>query len=312
MPAGEMVFMSREDRHMQRQALIVLFIATLASPIAGPAMAQTPAAAPFATTKVEGTDNVYIFRYQNHQSMFIVTPAGVIATDPISYGRPQAAMAYIDEIRKITKAPIRYLIYSHHHYDHIAGGKPFKDAGATVIAHRRARERLATLKGLNVVIPDQVVDGKRTISLGGTKVELIYTGRNHSDSSLIMFLPREKIIFAVDFNALGAVPSRLAVNDSYPIEWEASLKKILALNWERQIPGHPGPGGRLGTRKDMEQQLAFMTDLSAEVKRASDAGKCFDPAVKDVRLPQHGSLQGYEQNIEWNIHRWCGYWGRGI
>lgn len=127
-----------------------------------------------------------------------------------------------------------------------------------------------------------------------------------------MLLPKEKILFAVDFNSLGAVPSRLAVNDSYPIEWEASLKRTLALNWERQIPGHPGAGGRLGTKKDMEQQLTFMTDLSAEVKKASDAGKCFDPATKDVRLPQHGSLAGYEQNIEWNIHRWCGYWGRGI
>ena len=49
----------------------------------------------------------------------------------------------------------------------------------------------------------------------------IYTGRNHSDSSLVMFLPKEKIIFAVDFNSLGAVPSRLAVNDSYPLDWEA-------------------------------------------------------------------------------------------
>src|SRR5262245_50860560 len=178
----------------------------------------------FATSKVEGTENVYIFRYQNHQAMFVVTSAGVIATDPISYGRPQAAVTYIEEIKKITKAPIRYLVYSHHHYDHIAGGKPFKDAGATVIAHRRARERLVALKGLDVVIPDQAVGDKHVLQLGGTTLELHFTGRNHSDSSLVMFLPKEKIIFAVDFNSLGAVPSRLAVNDSYPIEWEASLK----------------------------------------------------------------------------------------
>lgn len=165
-----------------------------------------------------GTDNVYVFRYQGHQSMFVVTPAGVIVTDPISYGRPQAAKTYLEEIRKITKAPIKYLIYSHHHYDHIAGGKVFKDAGATVIAHRRAKERLAELKGLDVVVPDQVVDGKRTIKLGGTTLDLVYTGRNHSDSSIVMLLPKEKILFAVDFNSLGAVPSRLAVNDSYPTE----------------------------------------------------------------------------------------------
>ena len=266
----------------------------------------------FATTKIEGTENVYIFRYQNHQSMFVVTPAGVIATDPISYGRPQAAKTYVEEIKKVTKAPIKYLIYSHHHYDHIAGGKPFKDVGAVVIAHKRAKERLAVLKGLDVVIPDETVDNKRTIALGGTTLELHHTGRNHSDSSLVMFLPKEKIIFAVDFNSLGSVPSRLAVNDSYPVEWEASLKKTLALNWERQIPGHPGPGGRLGTKKDMEQQLAFMSDLSNEVKKASDAGKCFSPADAEVKLPQHSTLQGYEQNLPWNIHRWCGFWGRGI
>jgi glyoxylase-like metal-dependent hydrolase (beta-lactamase superfamily II) len=279
---------------------------------AQPAPAAPPAPPPFATTKVEGTENLYVFRYGGHQSMFVVTPEGVIATDPISYGRPEAARTYVDEIKKVTNAPIRYLIYSHHHYDHIAGGKPFKDAGATVVAHRRAKERLSELNGLDVVIPDEVVDKQRTIELGGTTLQLLDMERNHSDSSLVMFLPKEKIIFAVDFNLIGAVPSRLAVNDSYPIEWEESLKRTLALDWDRQIPGHPGPGGRLGTKKDMEQQLAFMTDLSAEVKKASDAGKCFDPATKEVRLPQHGTLAGYEQNLEWNIHRWCGYWGRGI
>jgi glyoxylase-like metal-dependent hydrolase (beta-lactamase superfamily II) len=301
---------------MLNKTLFTLFIAIVTIGLTGLSQAQTPPPAaappPFATTKVEGTDNVYVFRYQNHQAMFVVTPAGVIATDPISYGRPQAAVAYVAEIKKITDKPIKYLIYSHHHYDHIAGGKPFKDAGARIIAHKRAKERLVALKAPDVVIPDEVVVGKRTIKLGGTTLELIDTGRNHSDSSLVMLLPKEKIIFAVDFNALGAVPSRLAVNDSYPIEWEASLKRTLALNWDRQIPGHPGPGGRLGTKKDMEQQLAFMTDLSTEVKKASDAGKCFDPAVKDVRLPHHATLQSYEQNIEWNVHRWCGYWGRGI
>ena len=294
--------------------------ALLASVVAGPAQGQAPAAAPAQaqrpateTIKVEGTDNVYIWRNGGHQAMFVVTKGGVIATDPIAYGRPTGGQQYLDAIKKVTDQPVKYLIYSHHHYDHIAGGKVFKDAGAKVIAHKRATERLKALKDANTVVPDESVsDRGRTIRLGGTTLQLAYTGRNHSDSSLVMFLPKEKIIFAVDFNQLGTVPSRLAVNDSYPVEWEASLKRTLALDWDRMIPGHPGPGGRLGTKKDMEQQLAFMTDLSSEVKKASDAGKCFDPASKEVRLPQHASLQNYEQNIEWNIHRWCGYFGRGI
>jgi glyoxylase-like metal-dependent hydrolase (beta-lactamase superfamily II) len=82
-----------------------------------------------------GTDNyVYVFRYGNHQAMFVVS-AGVIATDPIGYGRPQAVVTYVDEIKKVTNQPIKYLIYSHHHFDHIAGGKPFKDAGVVVAPH---------------------------------------------------------------------------------------------------------------------------------------------------------------------------------
>jgi glyoxylase-like metal-dependent hydrolase (beta-lactamase superfamily II) len=97
--------------------------AIIASALAATAQAQQPAPPPFATTKV--TDNVYIFRYGNHQSMFIVTPAGVIATDPISERRP--VKPYIDAIQAVTKAPIKYVIYSHSHFDHIAGGKPFKD-----------------------------------------------------------------------------------------------------------------------------------------------------------------------------------------
>jgi len=69
------------------------------SPAPSPAPAPAAAAPPTATTKV--ADNVYIFRYVNHQAMFIVTPAGVIATDPISLRRP--AKPYIDAIQRIGK-----------------------------------------------------------------------------------------------------------------------------------------------------------------------------------------------------------------
>jgi len=94
--------------------------------------------------------------------MFVVTSAGVIATDPIGYGRPQAVTTYVDEIKKVTNQPIKYLIYSHHHFDHIAGGKPFKDAGATVVAHRRAKERLALLTDPHTVMVDEAMDSFRT------------------------------------------------------------------------------------------------------------------------------------------------------
>jgi glyoxylase-like metal-dependent hydrolase (beta-lactamase superfamily II) len=284
--------------------------ALVAIALGGVAHAQQPQQPPFATTKVDGTDNVYIFRYGNHQSMFVVTNAGVIATDPISYGRPQAATTYIDEIKKVTTAPIKYLIYSHHHFDHIAGGKPFKEAGATIIAHKRAAERLARLKDPHTVLPDETMDGRKTIKLGDTTLELSYLGLNHSDSSLVMRLPAQKIIFAVDFLPVGSVPGRGMI-DSYPLEWEDSVKKVLAMDWDRLIPGHPGPGGRLGTKADVQNLLTFLQDASAAVKEAAQSGKCWDAAEKEVKLPRYESWPGYEQNLPYVIRRYCGLWGRG-
>src|SRR5476649_1744850 len=173
---------------MSRIYALGLSTALIACTFAATARAQTAAPPPYATTKVEGTDNVYIFRFGGHQSMFIVTKDGVIATDPISERRP-AANAYIEEIQKITKAPIKYVIYSHLHYDHIAGGKPFKDIGATFIAHKNAKARIVALKPTDVVVPDETVGDKKVIKLGGTTLELLYVGKNHSDSTLIMRLP---------------------------------------------------------------------------------------------------------------------------
>ena len=193
----------------------------------GPAAAQRP---PIATTKVDGTDNVYIFRNGNHQAMFVVTGDGVIATDPVAYGKPTGGQTYIDEIKKVTDKPIKYLIYSHHHYDHIAGGKPFKDAGATIVAHKRAKERLALLKDPNTPLPDQTVDKSKTIRLGGTTPELRFLGLNHSDATLVMHLPKEKIVFVVDTIPVGTLPGRGMI-DFYPMEAEDFIKKVLALDW---------------------------------------------------------------------------------
>jgi len=243
--------------------------------------------------------------------MFVVTSDGVIATDPISYGRPQAAVTYLAEIRKVTNQPVKYVIYSHHHFDHIAGGKPFKDAGAKFVAHKKAWERLNGLQDPNTVLPDELVDERAEIRLGATVLELTYLGLNHSDSTIVMRLPKDKLIFAVDFAPVGSVPG-LAMIDSYPLEWEGSMKKLLAMDWERMIPGHPGqPGGRLGTKKDVQDILALLQEASAEVKTAAQAGKCWQPTEKEFTLPKYASWPGYEVARPLLARRYCGLWGRG-
>ena len=277
---------------------------------AEPAAAPAPKPPVFETKKVDGTDNVYIFRYANSQSMFVVTPEGVIATDPIGYGRPQAVEVYLAEIRKVTDKPVKYVIYSHHHFDHIAGGKPFKDAGATFVSHKRAKERLAVLKDPHTIIPDETMDDRRTIRLGGTTLELHYLGLNHSDSTIVMLLPREKVLFAVDLLPVGSLPGRGMI-DFHPFEAEESIKRILKLDWDKLIPGHPGVGGRLGTKTDAQEQLTFLQDASAAVKTEAQAGKCWDPVEKELKLPKYASWPGYEANLPFVLRRYCALWGRG-
>ena len=288
-------------------------LAGVLTAIAQPSWAQAPAPQRplFETKKVDGTDNVYVFRHGNYQSMFVVTPAGVIATDPIGYARREAVATYVDEIKKVTDKPIKYLIYSHHHFDHIAGGKPFKDAGATIIAHKTAKERLAVLKDPATILPDETIGDSKTIELGGTTIELTYLGLNHSDSSLVMRLPKEKIIFVVDFLPVGTLPGR-AMIDFHPLETEAAIKKVLAMDWERLIPGHPGvPEDRLGTRKDAQDILAFYQEASAAVQVAAREGKCWDTAEKEVKLPSYANWPNYEAAWPFVVRRYCGLWGRG-
>ena len=284
--------------------------ALLSPPLVSPGWAQQ-ARPQIETRKVEGTDGVYIFRNGNHQSMFVVTKDGVIATDPIAYGRPSGGADYVAEIRKVTDKKIRYLVYSHHHYDHIAGGQAFKEAGAKIIAHKRAKERLEVLKDPNTPLPDEVFDKSRTLTLGGTRLELAYVGMNHSDSTLVMRLPKEKILFVVDLVPVGTFPGRGMI-DFYPLEAMDSLRRIEAMEFDRLIPGHPGqPNDRLGTKQDVADQLTLQMHVSERVRAAALEGKCWEPVEKEMQFDKYKDMPGYANGLPMVLRRYCALWGRG-
>jgi glyoxylase-like metal-dependent hydrolase (beta-lactamase superfamily II) len=273
------------------------------------AQQQAPAPpAPAAVVKAID-EGVYIFEFRGYQSMFVVDPAGVIVTDPIS---PEAAPLYLAEVRKITSAPIRYVVYSHHHYDHIAGAAPFKEAGATVVAHRNARLQLERLKNPRVVLPEQLVDNAKTLTVGKTRVDLLYMGRNHSDNSLIVSVPSRKVIYAADWLPVGELIWR-NIFDSYIDEWFEGIDRVLALDWDKLIVGHVrahNPKG-WGTKDDVRAFKRYFTDLKEAVRVAYVAGLCPDRAPNEVKLPQYSQLYQYEAFLPMNVDRMCLYWRNG-
>jgi len=83
------------------------------------------------------------------------------------------------------------------------------------------------------------------------------------------------------------------------------------MNWERLIPGHPDSGGRLGTKKDAEEQQAILQEASVEMKKLGQEGKCWDTAEKEFKLAKFASVAGYEAGLPFIARRYCALWGRG-
>jgi glyoxylase-like metal-dependent hydrolase (beta-lactamase superfamily II) len=161
-----------------------------------------------------------------------------------------------------------------------------------------------------LVVPvDETFETSKTIELGGTTLELTYLGLNHSDSNIVMRLPREKIVFIVDTIPAGQVLGRAFI-DMYPLEAEDFIKKVIAMDWDRLIPGHPGVNGRLGTKQDARDQLRLLEEASAEMKPLGISGKCW-AAEKDLKLSSFKDWPGYEQSLEFIGRRYCAVWGRG-
>ncbi|MEE9257829.1 MAG: MBL fold metallo-hydrolase, partial [bacterium] len=105
-----------------------------------------------------------LYRYQNnfHFSVFLVTPGGIVVTDPINKG---VAKWLKGELKKRFNKPVKYLIYSHDHQDHSSGGEVFADT-ATVIAHENARADIIGEKRPTAV-PGITFSDEMTIEIGG-------------------------------------------------------------------------------------------------------------------------------------------------
>jgi glyoxylase-like metal-dependent hydrolase (beta-lactamase superfamily II) len=270
------------------------------SPPAAPAPA--PAAAPpakFETTKV--ADGVYTFRYQFHRNVFLVTSDGVIATDPIS---PDAAAAMMEEIRKVTDKPVKYVIYSHNHYDHTLGGKIFKDAGAKFVSQENCMDEFRKHPNPALVMPDETYKDKRDLTLGDRTVELRYFGRNHGNCMTVIRLPKEKILVAVDIVGYKRTAFR-TMPDYWPVEWIASLNEIDKLDFERVIPGHGAP---VVPREAVRLTREYLEDLMAAVQTAMKETHDPEKLKQTVKLPKYQDWANYEVALPLNIERvWAHY-----
>jgi len=252
--------------------------------------------------------DVYLFSAYFYSNIFIVTSEGVIATDPIS---PLVAGLCLRAIRSVTDKPVRYVIYSHDHTDHIAGGAVFADT-AKFIAHENARANLLERRNPTIVVPDITFKDQYTLELGGKTLKLMYFGENHSNSSIGILLPKERILMLVDMVYPGSVPFRdLPGTDVRKLL--ATLERVRTLDFDQIVYGH----GPAGPKIWVDKYIAYLNDLIETVKKLQvgqsyealiqrqgrvDARKLLDLSIDDVAQraveelrPKYGRWGGYDE-----------------
>ena len=268
------------------RTVVAAGVAVLA--LGGVALAQ--GAAKRAITQISGD----LYRFQNnfHYSVFLVTPDGVIVTDPIN---AEAAAWLRDRIKERFGKPIRYLILSHDHRDHSSGGEVFKAAGAIVVAHARAKATIiAELRP--TAVPDITFERAMTIELGGARVELSHLGRNHSDNMIVMNFPAERVLFAVDFIPVQTVAFK-TLSDGYLPDWISSLRRVEGMDFDVLAPGH----GPMGGKADVTAFREYMEDLYSQVLAAVRAGMTLEETQAAVDLSKYAEWGGYEAWAPMNI-----------
>ncbi|MDH3594630.1 MAG: MBL fold metallo-hydrolase [Rhodospirillales bacterium] len=247
-----------------------------------------------AITKIAGD----LYRFQNnfHFSVFLVTDDGVIATDPIN---AEAAAWLKAEIATRFGQEVEYLIYSHDHVDHIAGGEVFADT-AVVVAHDNAKAAILGEKRPTAV-PEVTFSDSLTIALGGKTVELSYLGRSHSDNMIVLRFPAERALFAVDFISVKRLPYK-TLSDAYFPDWIAAIRQVEAMDFDILVPGH----GPLGVKADAAEHRAYLEALHGAVLAAARAGRSLEQMQAEITLEAYADWGQYEAwrplNIE-GMHR---------
>jgi hypothetical protein len=175
--------------------------------------------------------------------------------------------------------------------------------------HRNAKARLQALKHPDTPIPGEIVDERRTIEPGGTRLDLPFVGSNHSDNTLVLHLPKEKIIFTVDWIPIQAVLFRDLPDGFIPDGFDG-LDRVLAMDRERMIlPGTRGPGAL--RHQGRRARAQGVHDRRVE-RRPAARGRGRVPRRRGDERRQVAEVRGlgaYDLFLARNVERFCEYRG---
>jgi glyoxylase-like metal-dependent hydrolase (beta-lactamase superfamily II) len=231
-----------------------------------PAIARGPAIPSVGYLVQEVKDGLYWLTDGVYACMFLTTGSGVILVDA-----PQSLGPHLLEaIASVSDEPITYIVYSHHHADHI-GAAGVLPKTATYIAHRDTAALLREEADPNRPVPSITFSEHYTLSVGTQTLMLDYHGPNHDVGNIFIYAPRQKVLMLVDVIWPGWAPFDRLGSPVDSRGYLAAHDLALRYDFDALIGGHVN---RLGTRADVINDRMYLADLEAN---ASAALQAFDP-----------------------------------
>jgi glyoxylase-like metal-dependent hydrolase (beta-lactamase superfamily II) len=182
----------------------------------------------------------------------VIAEDGVIVIDTRESHVAAGEMA--QSLRRITRLPVRWVVNTHHHWDHTFGNRVF--AEADIWGHDRCAEVLKTrgeamkqqvvavagddagpIAAVEITPPTLTFSHQILVTMGGVSVDMRHLGRGHTDNDIVIVLPELGVVFAGDLVEEGDHPS---FSDAFPLEWPATLEAMLPLCSDLVVPGHGG------------------------------------------------------------------------
>lgn len=223
----------------------------------------------------------------------VVGDDGVLLVD--SRESREAAAELAGELRSLTPKPVRWIVNTHWHWDHVFGNAAFP--GAAVWGHRSSRrmlldhpdqhredarrwmpeDRFPEIDRVEIIPPDRTFEALAAIDAGGRRVEAAYHGRGHTDGDILIHCGG--VTFMGDLVEEGGPPK---MGDSHPFDWPATLAAALPTVRPTVVPGH---GGLLAP-SDVEESRQMMERIAGLIEEVMQEGRPVEEAAGASPLPE--------------------------
>lgn len=249
------------------------------------------------------TGDLYRVQNNDHYTVFLVTPAGIVLADPINVNAAIWLKAQLAE--RFKNVPVRYVLYSHHHQDHASGAAVFNDTAELIAQENFSRElKLSSSENARaakqyeaVLPPESTYSDRHTLTLGGKTVQLIHPGPNHSTDMTVLLFPAERVAFAVDFVAVNWVPGATGVARGGIPNWIASLKALEAFDFDILVPGH----GEMGRKADAVAHRQYLEDVVAAVSAGIKAGRTLEQMQASNSFDKYKAWGEFDEDHNPNV-----------